>query len=232
LQGHYLDRIVLCYARIVWDIALRTTVLLHTGCSTRLGMADGSYHGMDSESQDTDRPALPFDIRWSDYRHRYRVVLPADSRRYDDTMPCPEGVRDLTSGQAVCICQQYDTLALSAPQTCVLVLYARCSCFAGYTHCTVLHAHAMPCHASEMGMVGNAARTPCLGVVSYLSGCVCVHVYERTPSASAQGSCNVMQCGRSRPCQRLRGALLSACRWRRRSPLHMSFRICFRVLSF
>jgi hypothetical protein len=60
---------------------------------------DGSYHGMNSESQDIDRPALPFDIRWSDYRHRYRVVLPADSRRYDDTIPCPEGVRDLTSGQ-------------------------------------------------------------------------------------------------------------------------------------
>jgi hypothetical protein len=143
LQGHDFDCVVLCYARMIWDIALRTTVLLHTGCSTRPSMADGSYHGMDSESQDTDRPALPFDIRWSDYRHRYRVVLPADSRRYDDTMPCPEGVRDLTSGQAVCICQQYDTLALSAPQTCVLELYARCSCFAGYIH--VQYCMPMPC---------------------------------------------------------------------------------------
>jgi hypothetical protein len=158
LQGHDFDCVVLCYARMIWDIALRTTVLLHTGCSTRPSMADGSYHGMDSESQDTDRPALPFDIRWSDYRHRYRVVLPADSRRYDDTMPCPEGVRDLTSGQQS---------ASASNMTHWPYLHRKpaswsCMPVVRVSRGTYMYSIACPCHASEMGMDGNAARTPCL----------------------------------------------------------------------
>jgi hypothetical protein len=52
---------------------------------------------------------------------------------------------------------------------------------------------AMLCHAGEMDMVDNATRTQCLGIVSYLSRCVCVQMYERTTTASAQGSCNAMR---------------------------------------
>jgi hypothetical protein len=110
---------------------------------TRPGMADGSYHDMDSESQDTDRPALLFDGPTTGIG--IASSCPQIVWVYHDTMPCLEGVRDLTSGQQSVSASNMTHLPYLRRKLASWCCMPVCSCFAGYIH--VQYCIAMPCHA-------------------------------------------------------------------------------------